>query len=336
MQTNFGTVGEERMGSMKISIVIHCYNEEGNVRPICEAVRNILHKELPAYEYEILFIDNKSRDSTRAILRELCKEDPCVKAIFNMQNFGQFNSPYYGMCQTTGDCTILLCADFQDPVEMIPVMVHKWEQGHKVVCMVKTSSKENPFIYFLRSVYYKTIKAMSNVQQIEHFTGFGLYDRQFVDVLRTLDDPTPFLRGVVAEYAPDHLEIPYEQQKRREGKTHNNFFTLFDAAMLSFTSYTKGGLRVATFAGFLISGVSFIVALVYLILKLMNWDSFAMGNAPILIGVFFFGGIQLLFTGLLGEYIMSMNVRIINRPLVIEEERINFEKAHTQDDTGAK
>lgn len=309
---------------MKISIMIPCYNEESNVRPICEAVRNILRSELPAYEYEILFIDNKSRDNTRTILRELCSEDPCVKAIFNMQNFGQFNSPYYGLCQTTGDCTILLCADFQDPVEMIPVMVHKWEQGHKVICMVKTSSKENHFMYFLRSAYYKMIKTMSDVQQIEHFTGFGLYDKQFIDVLRSLHDTTPFLRGIVAEYAPDHLEIPYEQQKRREGRTHNNFLTLFDAAMLSFTSYTKGGLRLATFGGFAISGISFLLALFYLVQKLLYWDQFIAGNAPILIGLFFLGGIQLIFIGLLGEYIMSMNTRIMNRPLVIEEERINF------------
>lgn len=306
--------------------MIPCYNEESNVRPIYEAVRDIFQSELPTYEYEILFIDNKSKDGTRDILRTLCSEDPCVKAIFNIQNFGQFNSPYYGLCQTTGDCTISLCADFQDPVEMIPVMVHEWEKGHKVICMIKTSSKENHFIYFLRSVYYKTIKAMSDVQQIEHFTGFGLYDRQFVDVLRTLHDSTPFLRGVVAEYAPDHLEIPYEQQKRREGKTHNNFFTLFDAAMLSFTSYTKGGLRLATFGGFAISGISFLIALFYLIQKLLYWNQFAAGNAPILIGLFFLGGIQLSFIGLLGEYIMSINRRVMKRPLVIEEERINFDK----------
>ena len=241
-----------------------------------------------------------------------------------MKNFGQFNSPYYGLCQTTGDCTILLCCDFQDPVELIPRMVHEWEQGHKVVAMIKTTSRENPILYFLRSCYYKLIHAMSSIEQIEHFTGFGLYDKSFIAVLRTLDDPTPFLRGIVAEYAPDHLEIPYEQQRRRAGKTSNNFFTLFDAAMLSFTSYTKGGLRLATFSGFLIAGVSFLVAVFYLIQKLLHWEEFLAGNAPILIGVFLFGGLQLFFTGLLGEYIMSMNTRIIDRPLVIEEDRLNF------------
>lgn len=310
---------------MKISVTIPCYNEEKNVRPICEAVRDVLRSELPQYEYEILFIDNKSKDNTRTILRELCKEDPCVKAIFNIQNFGQFNSPYYGLCQTSGDCTILLCADFQDPVECIPMMVHQWEQGHKVISMVKTSSQENHVIYFLRSMYYKTIRAMSNIQQIEHFTGFGLYDKSFIDVLRSLNDPTPFLRGIVAEYAPDHLEIQYEQKLRKAGKTHNNFFSLFDAAMLSFTSYTKGGLRLATFSGFAISFLSFLIAIFYLVQKLIHWDQFLAGNAPILIGVFFLGGVQMFFIGLLGEYIMSMNTRVINRPLVLEEERINFE-----------
>ena len=203
----------------KISIVIPCYNEQENVRPICNDVRDVLQKQLSTYDYEILFIDNKSKDSTRTILRELCSEDDHVKAIFNMKNFGQFNSPYYGLCQSTGDCTILLCADFQDPVELLPEMVQKWEEGHKVVCMIKTTSKENKIMYFLRSVYYKMIRSMSSIEQIEHFTGFGLYDKSFIAVLRELRDPTPFLRGIVAEYAPDHVEIPYEQQRRRAGKT---------------------------------------------------------------------------------------------------------------------
>lgn len=309
---------------MKISVMIPCYNEQDNVREIAAAVANIMKKDLPQYDYEILFIDNKSKDRTREYLREMCQADNHIKAIFNMKNFGQFNSPYYGLCQTTGDCTILLCCDFQDPIEMIPVMVHEWEKGHRVISMIKTTSKENHLMYWLRSIYYKTIRAMSSIEQIEHFTGFGLYDKSFIQVLRDLDDPTPFLRGIVAEYAPDHLEIPYEQQKRRAGKTSNNFFSLFDAAMLSFTSYTKGGLRAATFGGFLISGMSFLIALFYLIQKLIHWDDFVAGNAPILIGVFFLGGLQMFFIGLLGEYIMSMNTRIIKRPLVIEEERLNF------------
>ena len=308
----------------KISILIPCYNEEENVAPISAEVVKTLEAELPEYDYELIFIDNDSTDQTRPILRRLCADNPRIKAIFNAKNFGQFNSPYYGLCQTTGDCTILLCADFQDPVELIPVMVQEWEKGHKVVSMMKTASRESKIMYFFRSIYYKAIRAMSDIPQIEHFTGFGLYDKSFIDVLRSLHDPTPFLRGIVAEYAPDHLEIPYEQQKRRAGKTHNNFFSLFDAAMLSFTSYTKGGLRVATLSGFVISAVSFLIAIFYLVQKLLYWDQFVAGNAPILIGVFFLSGVQMFFIGLLGEYIISMNTRVINRPLVIEEERINF------------
>ncbi len=309
-----------------ISVMIPCYNEQENVEPLYEAIKDVILRELPEYNYEILFIDNKSRDNTRNLLRGICEKDHHVRAIFNMKNFGQFNSPYYGLCQTSGDCTIMMCADFQDPVELIPTMVREWEKGNKVICMIKTSSMENKLMYWMRGVYYKMIKAMSDVEQIKQFTGFGLYDRSFINAIKQLKDPTPFLRGIVAEYAPDHLEIPYTQQKRKAGKTKNNFFTLFDAAMLSFTSYTKGGLRIATFAGFTIAGFSMLVALVYFILKLCFWNLFTIGYAPILIGVFFLGGMQLFFIGLLGEYIMAMNVRVINRPLVIEEERINFDE----------
>ncbi len=226
--------------------------------------------------------------------------------------------------QCTGDCVIPLCADFQDPVELIHVMVEKWEEGNKVICMIKDKSKESKIVYFLRGIYYSLVKKMSDVKQIKQFTGFGLYDKSFVDVLRRLDDPTPFMRGVVAEFAPDHLELKYTQPKRRAGKTHNNFYTLYDAAMLSFTSYTKTGLRMITFAGFGIALVSFIVAFVYLILKLCNWNQFSAGIAPIIIGIFLMGGIQLASIGFIGEYILSINQRVMNKPLVIEEERINF------------
>lgn len=311
---------------MKISMVIPCYNEEDNIIPMYNALKEMFSKDLPKYEYEIIFIDNKSKDSTRDKIRLLCEKDPFIKAIFNIKNFGQFNSPFYGMLQSTGDCTIHFCADFQDPVEKIPVMVREWEKGHKVISMIKVSSKESKIMYFFRTIYYKLIKAMSTEDQIEHFTGFGLYDKSFIEVLKNLNDPIPFLRGLVAEYAPDHLEIKYEQQRRKAGKTSNNFFSLYDAAMLSFTSYTKGGLRIATFFGFTISILSFLIAVVYFILKILYWNEFIAGNIPILIGVFFFGGLQLFFTGLLGEYIISMNTRIMDRPLVIEEERINFDE----------
>ena len=309
----------------KISIMIPCYNEEENVKPISAAVIDILQKELSDYDYEILFIDNDSTDKTRQYLRELCADNKKIRAIFNAKNFGQFNSPYYGICQTSGDCTICLCCDFQDPVEMIPRLVEEWEKGAKIVCAIKTTSKENKIMRFLRTCYYKTIKKMSDVEQIEHFTGFGLYDKSFVEVLRNLDDPTPFLRGIVAELGFKRVNIPYEQQKRRAGKTHNNWYTLYDAAMLSFTSYTKVGLRIATIFGFILSAISIVVAFVYLILKLLYWDRFAAGMTPILLAVLILGSMQLFFIGFLGEYVLSMNKRIMNRPLVIEEERLNFD-----------
>ena len=307
----------------KISIVVPCYNEEENVEPISEAIISEINK-LQNYTYELIFIDNCSTDKTREKLIQLCNKNKDIKAIFNAKNFGQFNSPYYGLLQTTGDCTLLICADFQDPVDMIPKFVQEWENGYKIVIGVKNKSKENRIMYFLRSCYYKLIKKISDTEQIEHFTGFGLYDKDFIEVLRKLDDPTPFLRGIVAELGFQRKEIPYEQQKRRAGKTHNNFYKLYDAAMLSFTSYTKIGLRLATFLGIFVGIISFIIGIVYFILKLIYWDRFAAGMVPVLIGMFFLGALQLFFIGFLGEYILSINTRVMRRPLVVEEKRINF------------
>lgn len=282
----------------KVSILVPTYNEEENVKPLSEAIIREFETELPQYEYEIIFIDNDSQDNTRKLLRELCNDNPNIKAILNAKNFGQFNSPYYGLLQSTGDCTILLCADFQDPIEMISQFVHEWEKGYKIVIGQKTTSRENRLMYFLRSCYYKVIKRFSDVEQIEHYTGFGLYDHEFIKVLKELDDPTPFLRGIVAELGFRRKDIPYEQQKRRAGKTSNNFLKLYDAAMLSFTSYTKIGLRVSTFIGFGVAMLSFLIALVYLILKIVFWETFVAGTAPILIGMFFLGAVQLIFMGL--------------------------------------
>lgn len=310
----------------KISVLIPCYNEEENVGPMCDTVVNIMRQQLPGYDYELLFIENCSQDRTRQKLRELCKDNPKVKAIFNAKNFGQFNSPYYGLLQTTGDCVIPMCCDFQEPPELIPEFVKEWENGYRIVIGRKTSSKENKVMYLLRSIYYKLIKKFSSVEQIEHFTGFGLYDRSFIEVLRDLKDPTPFFRGIVAELGYKRKEIEYEQQNRRAGKSSNNFYRLYDAAMLSFTSYTKIGLRLSTFIGFGVAAVSFLIALIYLVYKLIYWQNFVVGTAPILIGMFFLGAVQLIFLGLIGEYILSINQRLMNRPLVIEEERINFEE----------
>ncbi|MEG7531969.1 MAG: glycosyltransferase family 2 protein [Hungatella sp.] len=307
-----------------ISIVVPCYNEEDNVESLTDAIRATFHADLPEYCYELIFIDNDSVDQTRERIRRLCAEDPAVKGIFNAKNFGQFNSPYYGMLQTHGDCTILMAADFQDPVEMIPRYVAEWEAGYKIVIGIKTTSKENKLMYWLRGCYYKVIKKLSDVEQIEQFTGFGLYDAKFIQVLRDLDDPTPFLRGIVAELGFRRKEIPYEQPLRRAGTTSNNFYKLYDAAMLSITSYTKVGLRLATIFGSICSAISMIVAIVYLVMKLMYWDRFLAGMAPLLIGMCFLGSIQIFFIGLVGEYILSINSRVMKRPLVIEEERINF------------
>lgn len=317
----------------KISVMIPCFNEVENVDPMSFAVTNILEETLPQYDYEILFIDNCSTDGTRERLEEICSKNKKIKAIFNVTNFGQFNSPFYGMCQTSGDCTVTMCCDFQDPVELIPRFVEEWEKGHKIVSGIKTSSKENPVVYFLRSMYYKMIKNMSDVKMIEHFTGFGLYDKTFIDILRELNDPVPFIRGIVAEYGHgfNRIDIEYEQAKRRAGKTHNNLYSLYDAAMLSITSYTKVGLRLATMLGFISSGISLLVALIYLVLKLINWSNFQAGNAPVLIGVYLIGSLQLFFIGLLGEYILNINTRVIHRPLVVEEKRINFDDAEKSD-----
>ncbi|MBQ1310640.1 MAG: glycosyltransferase family 2 protein [Blautia sp.] len=308
----------------KISVRIPCYNEEGNIRPICEAVIHVLQTELPEYDYEIVIIDNKSRDRTRQIIRELCAENRQIKAVFNVTNFGQFNSPFYGLLQCSGDCVISICADFQNPPEYIPQMVRKWEEGHSVVCMIKTSSDENKLMYWLRGRYYKMIKKISAVEQIEQFTGYGLYDRKFVEILRQLNDPTPFIRGIVAEYAPDHVEIPFNQPKRKSGKSHNNFYSLYDAAMLSITSYSKVGMRLAMFIGLFCSLLSFLIGFVYLILKLLYWNRFAAGQAPLLIMFSMIMSLTLVFLGFIGEYISAINIRVMHRPLVIEEERINF------------
>lgn len=307
-----------------ISVLIPCYNEVENVQPISEAIVNEFVTKLPQYDYEIVFIDNFSTDGTRKKIEQICKTNPKIKAIFNAKNFGQFNSPYYGMCQTHGDCTIAMCCDFQDPVELIPRFVAEWEKGYKIVSAIKTQSEEKKIVRFLRTCYYKAIKKMSSVEQIEHFTGTGLYDKSFIDVLRELDAPMPFLRGIVAELGPLRKDIEYTQAKRRAGKTHNNWYTLYDAAMLSFTSYTKVGLRIATIMGFLFSALTMLMAIMYLCAKLIWWEAFPMGTAPMLIGTFFVGSVQLFFIGLVGEYILNINARIMHRPLVIEEKRLNF------------
>ncbi|MEI7667543.1 MAG: glycosyltransferase family 2 protein, partial [Erysipelotrichaceae bacterium] len=298
----------------KISIVIPTYNEELNVLPLVEVLTETFKNDLSQYDYEIIFIDNKSKDSTRDKLRIACAKDKRVKALLNAKNFGQFNSPYYALMQSTGDCTILLSADFQDPIDVIPKLVSEWEKGFRIVIGIKTTSKENKLMYFLRTCYYKGIRKMSDVEQIEHFTGFGLYDQSFIEVLRSLDDPSPYFRGIVAELGFERSEVEYAQAKRRAGKTSNNWYRLYDAGMLGITSYTKALLRVATIVGFIFSAISFLVSIFYFVLKLIYWNQFAFGTAPIIIGIYLLGSIQIFFIGIVGEYILNINTRIMNRP----------------------
>ena len=316
-----------------ISVLIPTYNEESNVVPLSEALVDMFDRDLRDYDYEVIFIDNSSTDKTRLLIGGLCNDNKKIKAIFNVKNFGPLNSHYYGLCQTTGDCAILMTADFQDPIDMIPKFVAEWEAGYKIVCAIKTKSEENRVMYFIRSCYYKILKKMSSIEQIEHFTGFGLYDRSFLNTMRDLNDPSPFLRSIVAELGAMRKDIPFTQHKRRAGKSKHNWFVLYDVAMLSFTSYTKAGLRIATIMGFIFSALSLIAVFVYLALVLTLRDWFPEGMIPVLLGVFTLGSLQLFFIGLIGEYIMSMNTRIMNRPLVIEEMRINFtEKPQSNDD----
>lgn len=309
----------------KISILVACYNEESNVLPLSEAIVSCFENDLPQYDYELIFIDNHSTDQTRDILRAICGKNSKIKAIFNAANFGQMRSPVYGMKQTTGDCTIKMCCDFQDPVEMIPEFVREWENGHKVVIGIKTKSKESPLMYAVRGAYYYIFNKLSDVEHIHQFTGFGLYDRSFINILKEVKDPIPYFRGIVAEYAKERKELSYTQPKRKAGKSKNNLYTLYDLGITGLTTYSKSLMRLAILTGGVCAAGSFLAAFIYFICKIINWYGFNAGIAPLVIGLFFLGGIQLVFIGILGEYILTINTRVMGRPLVVEEERLNFD-----------
>lgn len=308
----------------KITIVVPTYNEEVNIQPAYEELVRVLENQLSAYDYEIMFVDNFSTDATRALIEMLCEKDAHVKAIFNARNFGQMRSHFYGLTQAEGDCAILMHADLQNPPEVMVKFVSEWEKGNKVVIGIKDNSKENKIMFFLRTCYYRTMKKISDVEQIEHFSDFELLDRDFLNVLRKLDDPLPYLRGIVSELGFRMSRVHYEQNKRERGKSTANIHVLYDFAMLGITSYSKTIMRLATIFGFILSGCSFVVAILTFIMKLTHWTSFPMGVAAIGVGVFLLGSVQLFFIGFLGEYILNMNIRIMHRPLVIEEKRINF------------
>ncbi len=307
----------------KISVVTPCYNEEDNIQEVYSQVKAVFDS-LPNYEYEHIFIDNASLDKTVPVLKQLAQQDKNVKIIVNARNFGHIRSPYYGMLQAKGDAVISLVADLQDPPQLIHDFIQKWEAGFKIVIGVKPKSEESRLMFNIRRLGYHSIQRVADVKLINHFTGFGLYDKEIITLLRAYDDPYPYFRGIIADIGLDIAEIPYQQPRRHRGITKNNFYTLYDIGMLAITSYSKIPLRLATMAGFLLGSLSLVTAMVFFILKLIFWNHFNAGMAPILVGLFFFSSVQLIFIGLLGEYILSINTRVMKRPLVIEKERINF------------
>jgi glycosyltransferase involved in cell wall biosynthesis len=307
-----------------VTILTPCYNEEANVELLYERVRQIM-ADVGRYNYEHLLIDNASTDSTVAILRRLAAADPNVKVIVNTRNFGQVGSPMYALSQARGDAMIGLVADFQDPPELIPDLLAGWEEGHSMVLCVKRTSAENPLMFAARRAYYRLIDRLASLENFENFTGFSLLDRKVVDQLIAFGDPQPYIRGMIAEIGLPHKIIHYDQPRRERGKTKNNFFTLFDLAMLGLINHSKAPLRLMTFAGFVGAAVSFLVGLAFLVYKLLFWSRFQVGVAPLVIGLFFGFSLQLLFMGLLGEYVGAIHTQLQKRPWAIERERINFE-----------
>lgn len=306
----------------KISVVTPCFNESGNLQELYDRIKSAV-EALP-YEYEHILIDNASTDGTVEVLRGLAAKDQHVKVILNTRNFGHIRSPFHGLLQASGDAVIAMASDMQDPPERIPEFVRKWEEGFKVVVGVRSRSQELGLFFFLRSMYYRVLRTLSDVELIDNFTGFGLYDKKVIEILRQCNDPYPYFRGLIADLGFEYAQVAFDQPRRQRGLSKNNLYTLYDLAMLGVTSYTKIPLRLATMLGFLSAAVSFVVGLVYLVYKLIDWPNFSLGLAPVVIGLFFLGSVQLLFLGIVGEYIGSIYTLAIRRPLVVEKERINF------------
>ena len=313
-----------------ISIMTPCFNEEGNIRNIYNAVKEQFNK-LPQYTYEHIFIDNCSTDNSRVILRELSKEDHNVKVIFNVTNFGPNRSGTYGMLQGTGDALICIVCDLQDPPELIPTFLQKWEEGFKVVLGQKTKSKENPVMYQIRKIYYGIMAKLSETEHLTNVTGYGLFDKEVLDMIKWIDDPEPYIRGLVTQLGYKWCLVPYTQQERKSGKSSYNFYKYFDFAITGLTHVSRKPLRMATLMGFIMSATSFIIAVIYLIVKLVRWDDFNLGTAPILIGMFLLASVQLAFIGVIGEYVGAILTRVTKRPMVIEEERLNFDEPENLD-----
>ncbi len=307
----------------KISVVSGCYNEEENLQEFYERIVATFRK-LPDYRYEIILADNCSTDRSRALLREIAAQDPQFKVIFNANNFGHIRSPFNALLQATGDAVVLLCSDLQEPPEMIADFVRQWEAGFEAVCGVKPKSRENPLMFQIRRFYYWLLAKCSETPQIRNFTGFGLYDRRVIEAVKRFNEPYPYFRGLVSEIGFKRTEIPFVQAARKHGETKNNFFTLYDMAMTGFVNHTKLPLRLAVFSGFFLAFLSLLVAIIYFVYKLLFWQTFSLGLAPIVIGLFFFSSVQLIFIGVIGEYIGAIWTQVKNKPLVIEDERINF------------
>ncbi|WP_152395461.1 glycosyltransferase [Paenibacillus guangzhouensis] len=314
----------------KISIVTPCYNEEDNVEELYQRVREVFD-ELSGYVYEHIFIDNASKDNTVAILKRIALKDQNVKIIVNARNFGHIRSPYHALLQADGDAVILLVADLQDPPNMIIDFIEKWEEGYKVVLGVKTESHESAAMFAIRKMYYNFINRVSEIELTKNNTGFGLYDRKIIQILREINDPYPYFRGLISDIGFESYKIEYVQPVRKRGITKNNFYTLYDMAMLGITNHSKIPLRLAAMLGFLMSAVSLLVAVGYLIAKLVFWNYFTLGLAPLVIGLFLFSSVQLFFIGIIGEYIGSIHTQVLKRPLVVEKERINFETIINQE-----
>jgi glycosyltransferase involved in cell wall biosynthesis len=307
-----------------ISIVAPCMNEEGNVGPLYEQVKRVFDG-LPDYDFELIFADNASTDATEQVLRELASSDRRVRVILNMRNFGQTRSPFNALLQARGDAVVSIASDLQDPPTLIAEFVKEWEAGYKIVLGQKTQSAESWVIYVLRSIYYKLVRMFADVELLEHVTGFGLYDREVVERLRALNDPYPYVRGLISEFGYTVARIPYAQPKRASGRTKNNFYTLYDLAMLGFTSHSKVPLRLAAMLGFLCALLSLVAGIAYLVYKLLFWNQVSVGIAPMVIGLFFFSSVQLVFLGVVGEYVGAIHTLVQHRPLVVERERINFD-----------
>jgi polyisoprenyl-phosphate glycosyltransferase len=308
----------------KISIVTACFNEEENIPELYKQICSVMSEYEKKYCYEIIIADNNSSDRTPQILRDLAERDRNLKVIFNSRNFGPDRSGYNATMQAHGDAVVTMASDLQNPPSMIKDFIEKWEQGYKIVMTVKTGSKESFLMYSLRTFYYETLSNLSSVKLIPHFTGFGLYDRKVIEILRNLKDPYPYFRGLIADIGFEAAIIEFIQPPRLHGKSKSNFIYLYEEAMLGFTSYTKLPLRLATIIGFITAMISFFIGLFYLVYKLIFWNSFILGTAPVTIGLFFFASVQLVFLGLLGEYISMIYIHVLNRPLVYEKERLNF------------